>query len=1282
MKNIFLLIYEGFLKRKYSFGISIAVITVFIAIFASQLRLEEDVKAVLPQDARLKNINLVLNNSKFADKIIVTLSGKDTKLVSTDSLESVAEAFVNKLSEDTSLIKKIDFRVDQSTYLGIYDFFYKNLPFYLSEKDYTRLDTLFTEENIQTTLNKNFKTLISPAGLVTKKYILKDPYSITPLALEKLKAFQLDKNFEVFNECVFTKDRKHLMVFLEPKYSSSNTKENSKLIDKLDEVIDSISIQNPSIHLEYYGGTAVAVANAKRIKTDIMLTLSIVFVLIIVLLYLYFKNLKLIALMFLPVAFGFGIAISIISLTVGPVSAIAFGIGAILVGISVDYPLYVFTQFKNQKSIAQILKELSLPLLMCSITSSAAFLCLNIIPSTALNQIGMFGALSVMSTALFVLIFIPYLLTKLNKDGKIQNAKSHTYLLDHIAKYPIENTKFLFYAVLVLSVVFIYFSNKPNFNSDIATLNYMPTHLQEAENNLTQISSESKSAVYFVSIASTMEEALHKAERVNEKLENSEIKLLYKSKSSGADLILSKEQQQYKIDRWNSFWDKVNRDKVELLTKKNGANLKFKDTAFDNFYNLINQDFVPVGADEFQSIQETFLSNYVNSNDSVNMVITILKVDKENKDALFAHFEADDDVVIFDKQHFSNNFFNTLKENFGKLVNISMLLVFILILISLGRIELALIVMIPVYLSWLWTLGLMGIFNIEFNIFNIIITTFIFGSGVDYCIITLQGLQNNYKYGNHSLKPYRLSILLSSRTSLIGVASLLFAFHPALRSIALPSIFSIASVVFLSNVLIPRLFHLITMKTGKLRESPVTLFKLLSSLHIYLVLFNSIIVIGLFIPVLILIPVGKRKTRLLFHYIITYSCRIILFLNPQLKTKLISKEKLDFSQPKILVSNHQSIVDLILLLQLNPRIIVLTKKHVWFNPFFGFIVRYAEYFPVYKGIESGLDRIKQKVNEGYSVLVFPEGTRTKDGKISRFHQGAFYLADKLNLDIQPILICGANLFCPKSELLFNIATVSITIFDSLRVDSVDIKKGETYKAQAMNLTRFMREQLQLNYISEQGSSYFQDLLRKKYIYKGPVLEWYVKLKLKLEGGYKYYNQLIPSNAIVLDIGCGYGYFAYLLSLTSSERIIHGVDYDEEKISLAKNIAHSNRKLSFSVMDIETEEIPQADVYTILDVLHYMPKQLQFLVLRKCMQNLSDDGFIILRDADADLTQRTKVTKQTEFHSTKLFKFNKTKHDLTFISGKELEEFIRENNCTFERVDNAKYTSNITYVIRR
>src|SRR5690606_35857526 len=125
----------------------------------------------------------------------------------------------------------------------------------------------------------------------------------------------------------------------------------------------------------------------------------------------------------------------------------------------------------------------------------------------------------------------------------------------------------------------------------------------------------------------------------------------------------------------------------------------------------------------------------------------------------------------------------------------------------------------------------------------------------------------------------------------------------------------------------------------------------------------------------------------------------VLHFHPLTKNKTINVLGETFQRPAVVIANHSSFLDTLSIGMLAPRSIFLVNDWVWKSPVFGRAVRALGFYPVSKGLESGLDDLRNKVAQGYSLIVFPEGTRSQDNVVKRFHKGAFYLAEQLQLDI-------------------------------------------------------------------------------------------------------------------------------------------------------------------------------------------------------------------------------------------------------------------------------------------
>ena len=147
-----------------------------------------------------------------------------------------------------------------------------------------------------------------------------------------------------------------------------------------------------------------------------------------------------------------------------------------------------------------------------------------------------------------------------------------------------------------------------------------------------------------------------------------------------------------------------------------------------------------------------------------------------------------------------------------------------------------------------------------------------------------------------------------------------------------------------------------------------------------------------------------------------------------------------FDKPAVIVCNHQSHLDLAAIMMLAPNLIILTKDWVWRNPFYGIIIRYADYFPVSE-TEQMAQNIAQMVDKGYSVVIFPEGSRSPDCTIRRFHRGAFYMAEQLNLDIIPVYIDGFGKVLPKESFHLHPGDMTVEVMPRIRRDDPIWQQG-------------------------------------------------------------------------------------------------------------------------------------------------------------------------------------------------------------------------------------------------
>ncbi|MBR1786336.1 MAG: glycosyltransferase [Paludibacteraceae bacterium] len=118
----------------------------------------------------------------------------------------------------------------------------------------------------------------------------------------------------------------------------------------------------------------------------------------------------------------------------------------------------------------------------------------------------------------------------------------------------------------------------------------------------------------------------------------------------------------------------------------------------------------------------------------------------------------------------------------------------------------------------------------------------------------------------------------------------------------------------------------------------------------------------------------------------------------------------------VYIANHTSVFDVLAVASLTPKLTILTQDWVQHNFFFSQAVHTLGFMSVSESLEKILPELEQRVKDGYSILVFPESTRSQTGVIQRFHRGAFLLAYKLNIPIQPIKLTGLYEVMNKNEI--------------------------------------------------------------------------------------------------------------------------------------------------------------------------------------------------------------------------------------------------------------------------
>lgn len=1163
-------------RKLLSLGIAVAMV-LFLGFLAFRISFQENINQLIPSNDQSGITSKVLDQVNFADKITIIISTKENG--SSENLTDYANVFLDSLESCKPFISKVQGKIEEENIQETFDFVYDNLPLFLDQKDYGHIQEKLHKDSIASSVATDYKSIVSPAGLVSKDFILKDPLGISFIALKKMEQLSVGDDFAIENGFVLTKDKNNLLLFITPKLATNETDKNTFFISNLDKIKANLNQQfKGKAEMTYFGATPVAVANATQIKSDVQSTSVFAGVTLILILAFFYRSITTPIIIFIPSLLGALFALAVLYICKGSISAISLGISSILLGETTDYSIYVLTHLRNNKNVKLLFKDITRPLLLCGITTSITFLCLFFIKSEALQDLGIFAGLSVVSTSVFSLILIPVLY---NFNSKVLIQKPN--VIDNLGAYSYHKSKFLVGLALALFIVSLFTYSKVTFNNDLSDLNFMTPELKLNEKKLDKIANNNDSkSIYLAAYGKSYNEVVANNNTLFKVLEKDKAGKNILNFSSIGGIVFSAEIQNQKIKEWNSFWNSQKKANLNQTLISEGNRYGFKADAFSGFFDLLDKNFKLVTIDDYFKVKSFYLDEFVAQKKGFFTISTLVKVANEKRDVFVKQIKKQSHLVVIDRQETNETFLGTLKMNFEDLVDYSFIAVFLVLILAFRKIELAIISIIPILISWIFTTGLMGLFGLQFNVVNIIVCTLIFGIGVDYSIFMTTALQKEFTYGKVQLPSYRTSIILSVATTILGMGVLVFAKHPALKSISLIAIIGIFSALMITFIIQPLVFHFFITNRVKKGKAPYEIKRLLHSVVSFTYFGLGCIVFSLGSAILMVILPFSKKTKLRgFHFLMSKFMHSVLISYPSIKRKINNIPQETFDKPAVIIANHSSFLDILAIGMLNPKIIFLVSDWVYNSPVFGKGVRLAGFYPVSSGMDKGVEHLRSKVEEGFSIMVFPEGTRSEDNVIKRFHKGAFYLAEQLQLDIIPVFIHGYSEALPKGDFVINGGNTTVTILDRILND--DTSFGSNASERTKKISSFFKLQYKKLRLDLEGVDYFKAKLMNSYAFK--EIQILNAIKVNVEQNLQLYydlNKWIDSKARILHFGSDYGQLDILLALQEPQRKIDSVIFLEENRAIAKsNYLLKKRKIHYLDQN-ELNTLKKYDVVLISD----------------------------------------------------------------------------------------------------
>ncbi|KAF1074913.1 hypothetical protein MKHDV_02465 [Halodesulfovibrio sp. MK-HDV] len=780
------------------------------ALSLASMKLEERITYLLPDDKSTLSSDLdLIQSAPQQHRMLITLHAVDDDLAGL-ALANFTGQFAQTMQSDffTKVAYKPD-TLNPNFFVALRDM----VPSLFSTDMQSMVSNYVEPDSISKTLTAQKQTLGTIGGIVKAPTIAADPLNLHQTALQKVASLAYMKNLRVLHGVFMTEDGKNSLIMATTPVMATN----SKAAVALEREIERLSMTLPQgITWTVLGAQRYTAANTLTIKNDIQTTSIIASIALLGIVICFLRTKQLFFLLLLPLL-SYCAGASAVAVGWKPASAITFGFGPILVGMTIDFGLHLYYVLGTKKTPkCQLLQSAVAPIAISGLTTVAAFSLLLLSPVPGLRQLSVFitvGLLVALGLTLFVL---PHVIS------------GHT---GHIASKPLPKfSRNGRVAILIITtVVFIggcIGSSNLHFQDHIRALGVRPAELLKAEKDIRKIWGTTSGEALLFAFGDSVDDAVRSTSEVISRLSSKEASTIV----GLTPLLPSQQQQLDNRQNWEKFW--ATHPAVLPIVQQKGIALGFAKHAFTPFYDFVRTSPQSITVKSLRELGmgtlldtmlversvspqiETDASTKTNtvavSSDSkpdtsvvgVPSAFTLISYlsDTKTVNAVFTpELERKYNVRLISGSRLGKELASVLTSTFAQFIAYALGLIVIIIVLVHRAIKQSVCALLPACFGLLMMGGVMGLLGRPLSLFSLAGALLVLGHGVDYGV-----------YATHAIKNKSLgtsqAILVSGLTSLAGFGSLLFANHPALFDMGLSVFTGLLAAMPCALLVLPALF--------------------------------------------------------------------------------------------------------------------------------------------------------------------------------------------------------------------------------------------------------------------------------------------------------------------------------------------------------------------------------------------------------------------------------------------------------------------------------------------
>jgi len=809
-------------KHILALALALTLLSVF---FCTRLRLNLDLFSLLPSNhPGTRSFLEVAEGIGFKSFLVAivdvpeNLDGKKARRF----IELLAERYAS-----LPVIREVRYKISTEKLAALFHRLMEHLPLLLKPEDLRRLSRKLSTEGIQEQILKNKALLMTPFGIAGKELVFRDPLGLREFWDSDSNLVPPDRGMTSPGGYFSTEGGRTYFLFLEPTHPPQDVAFSKRLMTDIRRVQQEaegrlftggeIPAGRPEV--AYAGGYPIAVTDEAATKKDIKVTLLTSFLGVMILFGLTFRNLRILFQVGLPLAISLLWTLGFAGLVFQRLNVLTCVFSCVLIGLGVDFAIHIVNRFYGglgrdealQKRLERTFKETGRGILVGGLTTAMAFFSIGISDFGGFRELGLMTGTGIIFCLIVMLFILPSLLiysSRKMKRGKLWGISGFGLdrLLNHLQKLSRPLLLVIFGAACLLSVL----GFGVRFDDNLRNFRPADQELFRLQDRITAWLGGSAAEILLVAQGSAEAEIMETGADIDHALEE----LRASGDIAGIRTIsrvlpppgLQRLNLEYIRNHPKSFDMSRIRETFRLTLKENG----FKWTAtYEAYLSKLDMAFSSREILMPSSIRggglEHLMKPFLIRKDNTFKIVTYLKPTKDlwsraETESIKAKIigKLDEKGISGDRYILTGANFLTsdLKELIIRNLKFSLwlagLAILFVLLVTYRSLKFTLLSAIPLAVALPVLTGIMVLFDLEFNFFNLIVIPMIVGIGIDDGV----HLTNTYLRSAGDDLPSALAgtsraVVLTSLTTLVGFGSIALSHYPGLRSMGYVAVLGI-----------------------------------------------------------------------------------------------------------------------------------------------------------------------------------------------------------------------------------------------------------------------------------------------------------------------------------------------------------------------------------------------------------------------------------------------------------------------------------------------------------